>query len=173
MTRSTIREDGKVTYRTSLFSSLPKAQAFAKCVSSNATRFESVLVHKSLTAKTDKWFVTFLPVNESRKDAIFQTQIDSRTARAESQEFIFWQAEETNVWWCFSVHSGETYEVTLFDCDCPDYVCRCQKLGIQCKHQIAWSKQKREGTLGQTDKKTRSEELAQLARRSMDINRDF
>ena len=178
MTHSTIREDGKVTYRTSLFVHLARAQAFAKCISANS-RFESVLVHASTTAKTPKWFVTFLPTNSDRADALHQAQWDARANRAATEEFLFWpDCDVIGLWWCFSVASGETYETTIFGCTCPDYTYRCQKAGILCKHQHAWSQQKRDGLLGKTDKTSfisaeRRLEIAQAAIASMDISRDF
>lgn len=168
MPRTTIQPDGRVTYRTALFSLQARAQSFARCLQSNS-RFERVLVHASATSKTPKWFVTFEPTSDTRKDAIHAGQQADRQARAESQEFIFWpDPDKVNCYWCFSVESGETYEVTLGDCSCPDYQFRCKNCGIQCKHMLAWSAQCAAGLIGKTDKKTPSRE--EMARR---IAEDF
>lgn len=165
MPHTTIGPDGRVTYRTSLFTLQAKAQSFARCLTAN-NRFERVLVHASQTAKTPKWFVTFEPTSESRKDAIHAGQQDARAQRAAEQEFIFWPDPDRRTvngdplfWWCFSLSSGETYEVSpLGGCTCPDYQFRCQCAGLQCKHMLAWSAQRAAGLLGQTDKKTISRE---------------
>ena len=117
------------------------------------------MVHASQASKSPKWFVTFEPTAEARKDAIHACQQDARAQRAAEQEFIFWpDGDKVNVYWCFSVASGETYEVTLGDCSCPDYQFRCQNAGIQCKHMLAWSAQRAAGLIGQTDKKSISRE---------------
>jgi hypothetical protein len=178
MPRTTIQPDGRVTYRTSLFASLAKAQAFARCLQSNTGRFEHSMVHESQTSKTSKWFVTFEPTLASRKDAIHAGQQEARQARAEEQEFIFWPdpdrltANGTPMfWWCFSVASGETYEVSIGDCSCPDYQFRCRNAGMNCKHQLAWSSQRATGIIGATDKTTRpSISREEMARR---ISQDF
>lgn len=174
MPRTTILPDGRVTYRTALFCSLPKAQSFARCLQSN-DRFERAMVHASQTSKSPKWFVTFEPANESRKDAIHAGQQEARQARAEEQEFIFWADDGRRTvngdplfWWVFSLASGETYEVSPGDCSCPDYQFRCQNAGLHCKHMLAWSSQRAVGLLGQTDKKTIGREEA--ARR---MNEDY
>ena len=162
MPRSTIQPDGRVTYRTALFTSLPKAQSFGRCLTANDSRFERIMVHASQTAKTPKWFVTFEPKANVRKDAIHAGQQDARRQRAAEQEFIFWPDPDTiNLYWCFSVSSGEPYEVTLGDCACPDYRFRCRCAGIQCKHMLAWSAQRAAGMIGQTDKKSISREELQ------------
>jgi hypothetical protein len=174
MPRTTIQPDGRVTYRTSLFSILGKAQSFARCLQSNSSRFERVMIDASETSKTPKWFVTFEPKSESRKDAIHAGQQEARQIRAEQQEFIFWPSDRRTMngdplyYWCFSVESGETYEVSIGDCTCWDYFARCQCSGLRCKHMIARSNQIADGTIGQTDKKTISRE--EITRR---MNEDY
>lgn len=172
MSRTTITTTGQVVYRTKLMD-LSRANSFARCISSN-TRFSDVLVERSERAKSEKnCFVTFQPMSEERKDAIHQAQQDARTHRGETQEFIFWQdPDHINSFWCFSVESGETYQVDLFSCTCPDYVYRCQCAGLTCKHMAAWSKQKREGLIGQTDKQTPQPERAARQAR-LNANLDF
>lgn len=153
MPRTTIQPDGRISYRTSLFPVQAKAQSFARCLTANDTRFEHVMIHASERSKWPKWFVTFEPKAEARKDAIHSAQQDNRAQRAAEGEFIFWpDGDKVSVYWCFSVASGETYEVTLFDCTCADYEFRCRRAGIQCKHMLAWSAQRAAGLIGKTDK---------------------
>lgn len=171
MSRTTIQPDGRITYRTALFQSLSKAQSFARCVQANAVRFERALVHASTTSKIPKWFVSFEPKSESRKDALHAGQHEARKLRAAAQEFIFWpDPAVANLYWCFSVSSGETYEVTHGGCSCHDYLYRCQNAGLQCKHMLAWSAQRAAGILGKTDKVTNAPRISreELLRRMDD-----
>ena len=139
MSRPTIQSDGSIVYRTKLIFEA-KAQSFAAMLRGNS-RFEDVKVKHSGRAKSDAaFFVTFQPVSEVRKDAIFMDQWKAREQRALDQECIFWPDPDLiNVWNCFSCKSGETYQVTLGDCTCPDYHFRCQKAGLNCYHQHSLS----------------------------------
>jgi predicted nucleic acid-binding Zn finger protein len=127
---------------------LAQARSFARCLDCNTGRFQNVEIHRSERSRDEKFFITFQPVSASRLDALHSRQQEARQLRAEQQEFIFWQDPDCkHVYWCFSVASGETYQVTIGDCSCPDYKFRCQIAGIQCKHMLAWSRQRRENAI--------------------------
>lgn len=144
MSRTAIIKN-QVLYRTNLMSQ-SQAIRFEKMLSRNPL-FEQVQSVRSDQAKPGKdCYVTFLPANPLRKDALHAAQQNSRQRKGEAQDFQFIADSDTlNLWWCLSP-SGNTYAVTLFDCDCPDYVTRCMALGCNCKHQHALSKYLRERT---------------------------
>lgn len=146
MPRTTIHPDGRITYRTALFRSYAKARSFGICLTANNSRFEKAMVHCSGTSKTPSWFVTFEPKSRDRKRSLCADQQNARSARAEAQRFLFWPDPdrrtwngEPSFWWCLSVTSGETYEVSPHGCTCWDYSIRCAPAGIECKHMLALS----------------------------------
>ncbi len=133
---------GEIGYRTTAM--LPEAaQAFARCITANATRFCNVQLCVSLNTKVEKLFVRFQPVSADRQETIRHEQQEARAERALEQPFMFWKDPDNRMMtWCFSVSSGETYQVTPRDCTCPDFIYRCKDAGIKCKHMIAqrlWS----------------------------------
>lgn len=130
---------GEFGYRTANMNP-DTARAFARCIACNSTRFTNVELIRAAAAKTEKFFVRFQPVNADRQGAIRQEQQEARADRALVQPFLFWQdPDNKNITWCYSVVSGETYQVTAADCSCPDFHYRCSGAGIRCKHMIARS----------------------------------
>lgn len=126
-----------VAYRTKLMA-LDQAQSFARCLKANS-RFKSVLVNTSARAISAKrYYVTFEPANAERERDLLAAQQSDREKRAHEGGMIFLQHDRYHwMYHCFSIHSQETYDVSLRDCSCPDAQVRTKKLGIQCKHQIA------------------------------------
>jgi hypothetical protein len=180
MSRTSILPTGAIVYRTVL---LPLAQAanFAKCLQANQTRFCDVEITPSARSKSEKFFVQFRPVSTDRQGALYQQQYDARKDRAavEGAEYIFWKdTDNPGTDWCFNPVSGETYQVSTFECSCPDHQFRCKPAGLLCKHQQARTLQFEAGTLGKTDKVTRREQsfeakAARAARCLASLNSDF
>jgi len=139
MSRSTILNSGQVAFRTALLSQA-RAESFAAMLTANS-RFESVLVNRSERAKCDKaFFVTFQPSSEARKDLIFMAQWDARKERGQGEgaDYTFFADEDNKgCYWVYNPISQETYSTSIFSCSCPDYTYRCQRAGLQCKHQAA------------------------------------
>jgi hypothetical protein len=155
MSRTTITQTGTIAYRTKNMD-LARAAAFARCLAANAARFTSVTIETART-KAEQYFVTFRPTSETRQGNLYQAEWDARKERAEAEgaEYIFWRdPDKAGVDWCFNPKSGETYEVSTFECSCPDHQFRCKNAGLLCKHQQARTLQAEAGRLGKTDKKT-------------------
>jgi hypothetical protein len=180
MSRTTITPTGTICYRSKCLP-LSIAASFAKCVQANATRFCDVEIQKSDKSRSEKFFVTFRPVNPTRQADLYEAQYNARAERAqqEGSEYIFWKdTDNPGTDWCFNPVSGETYQVSTFSCSCPDYLFRCEKAGLLCKHQQARTLQFEAGTLGKTDKVTRREQsseakAARAARCLASLNSDF
>lgn len=148
MSREIITKSGAIVYRTKLMSDAAAAR-FASCLRGNS-RFCDVETVESQTAKTPKSFVTFRPSSRERQGDMLVSQWNQRAERAatEGMCYIFVaDSDHTGDYWCFNPISLETYQVSSFRCSCPDFVYRCDRAGIQCKHQQAWEMQSRAGTL--------------------------
>jgi hypothetical protein len=133
-----IAKNGQVVYRTRTLT-LNQAAAFARCLQGN-NRFTGVEIIESDRARgAARWFVTFLPSNEVRQEAMAERQQTAREERAAEQEFTFVLDKDAGrpFCWCHSHTSGEVYEVKEDTCSCPDWLYRGQRAGIRCKHQIA------------------------------------
>jgi hypothetical protein len=130
-----------LTYRTKLLAE-DRARRFAACLTKNG-KFTEVEVEVSTRAKNwyQRHFVRFRPVNPERQQEMLDREQDSREARAatEGQDYTFvWDPDSIQPFaWCHNPKSGETYEVTVFDCTCPDFRYRCHGVGIRCKHMAA------------------------------------
>ncbi len=172
----TITSTGAICYRTKLME-LARAAAFARCIGGNTDRFADVTIEESGRARSDaKFFVQFRPISRERQEALYGAQFDLRTQRAEAEgaDYIFWQDDSRRFWWCFNPKSGETYEVSAGGCTCPDHEFRCKRAGLQCKHVQALGMQAEAGTLGKTDKVTRTPEAEARRQRVLaNIARDF
>lgn len=122
-------------YRTQLMDR-PQAEAFARCLKANP-RFDGIFLAESARAKTARrWFVTYVPTSLERRSAILDRQQDARARRAQEQgaryEFVL---DSSGRWsWCLNRETGEVYETTESDCNCPDHHYRCRPAGILCKH---------------------------------------
>ena len=139
MSNQTIRPDGTVVYRTKLMD-FARATAFARCIEANAN-FQDVVLEQSTRAKTEQYLVTFRPASRARQCDMLDREQDARTDRAHTEggDYVFWQDPDRGyLYWCYNPISGETYEVTIGSCSCPDYHYRCERAGIQCKHMAAW-----------------------------------
>jgi hypothetical protein len=157
MSRTTITQAGAIVYRTKNMD-IAHAAAFARCIEANNGRFTSVEIVEART-KEEAYFVTFRPVSPERQGDMYEQQWNVRKERAEQEgaEYIFWRdTDNPGTDWCFNPKSGETYQVSTFSCSCPDYVYRCEKAGLLCKHQQARTMQAEAGRLGATDKHTRT-----------------
>ena len=155
MARTTITTEGAIVYRSKNMP-LSLASGFARCIEANASRFCDVAIVPSKAA--EKYFVQFRPVNRERQGDLYEAQYNARAdrAQAEGSDYIFWpDADNPGTDWCFNPLSGETYQVSLFDCTCADHVYRCAPAGLVCKHRHARQLQADAGTLGKTDKVTR------------------
>lgn len=174
MARTIINQDGAVVYRTKTMQ-LAQAAAFAKCLQANADRFMGVEIVEART-KVEQYFVAFQPVSRERQADMYEGQFNARKERAEVEltTFIFWKdPDRMGVYWCFSEGSGNTYELTTFDCDCPDATFRAARAGLVCKHRHALQMQIDAGMVGKTDKKSPLEREARNARIMASIDRDF
>lgn len=124
-------------FRTKLLC-LPHAQSFAEALRANAM-WDSVEVFESRRAKGERrWYVAYEPASDGAKKALVRRHQDRRAARAtaELDEYLIVPDEGGRFFWVQSA-SGEVYEVTRFDCSCPDHEFRCREAGIRCKHQLA------------------------------------
>jgi hypothetical protein len=141
MSKQIFNSDGTISYRTKPMP-LHKARAFARCVDSNP-RFVDVTIREARTRELC-YFVAFRPASVDRCADMWQGQYDTRAGRAEEEGAAYvWLSDESGRFdWCFNPKSGETYEVSLFDCTCPDYFFRCRKAGLSCKHMQARGKRR-------------------------------
>lgn len=156
MARTTITSEGAICFRSKIMP-LSLASSFAKCIEANASRFTDVSITPAKRTKEEKYFVQFRPVSADRQGAMYEAEYSARAERAQSEgaDYIFWpDADNPGTDWCFNPISGETYQVSLFDCTCADHVYRCNKAGLVCKHRHARQMQADAGTLGKTDKVT-------------------
>jgi SWIM zinc finger len=129
-------EMGRLTFRTRLME-IEKAARFAKCLQANA-RFTGVEIQTSRRATSEiRYFVTFLPSNPERIQAMLESQQATRAERAESQVFTFCADLDHPFYFCHSAASGEVYETTARSCSCPDAHYRLNGTGLLCKHSIA------------------------------------
>lgn len=154
MPHSTIQPSGAIVYRTVLME-MNRAAAFARCIGGN-THFRDVEISDP-RGKRGKRFVSFRPTSSDRQGVMYQHQMDIRAARAanEGEDYIFWPDPDCRgSYWVFNPLSGETYQVTPFNCTCPDYEVRCRKAALHCKHMAALQLQADAQTLGRTDKVT-------------------
>ena len=139
---------GEVFHRTKTME-LGRAARFARCLVQNR-RFQSVTVEESKRTKGQtRWYVRFQPSNGERLAEMIGSQESSRFARGLTQPFVFVADPDSQqpFAWCHSVASGETYEVTAFDCTCPDYRYRLAGSGVRCKHMVALSAATERGEL--------------------------
>lgn len=172
MPQEIIRSDGAICYRTKPMEP-GQAARFARCLLANRDRFCDVQQHDSSHTRTPKVFITFRPVNRERQGDMYLRQWDARKERAQDEgwDYIFWpDPDRRGLYWCFNPLSGETYEVTCFDCTCPDYRYRCSKAAIQCKHMQAWEMQSEAGRI---DKTIPTPAQARRGRVLSNIGKDF
>lgn len=148
MPRQTITKDG-VFYRTKLFRNFQKADAFKKCLTANPG-FTGVSIEDGANTKGPAWFIQFRPAGRDRQVDMLEREMDKRALRAETEgmNYVFVRdADKPYLLWCYNPKSGEVYEVTTFDCSCPDYEFRCRAAGLKCKHQQARQLQADRGVL--------------------------
>lgn len=135
---------GMLQYRTKLLP-LERAARFAKCLLAN-NRCTGVEIQTSKRATSDsRYYVTWLPANPARVEAMLDRQQAARIQRADTQAFTFCRDTEHDFHHCHSHASGEVYEVTLQSCTCPDFERRCAPHGIVCKHVLALASAVRAG----------------------------
>ena len=114
------------------------AESFAAALRANS-QWDGVMVYESPRAKGEKrHYVVYHHADGAQRQALLQRQEDKRAARAEAEldHYLIVPNECGRFFWVQST-SGEVYEVTRFDCSCPDHEHRCREAGIRCKHQIA------------------------------------
>jgi len=133
------------SFRTQLLT-MRQAGSFAACLRSNR-RFTDVQVCESRRARgEDRWYVSFTPSNTARAEDLLRRQQASREERARQQAFVF--AANSHEVYCYSVSSGQTYQLTLDGrtCGCEDSRRVCRPNNLVCKHGLAWlsSDEKRE-----------------------------
>jgi hypothetical protein len=151
MSREIITKSGAVAYRTKLFRDDAQAARFARCLNANS-RFRDVAIVENVRAGSGS-YITFRPVNEERQKDLYMNQHTARLIRGYEQmaNYLFVQdSDQVGLWWCYNLVNEEVYQVTAFDCTCPDYQFRCRRAGLQCKHQHARQAQADNGLLGQT-----------------------
>ena len=124
-------------YRTKLMTEA-HAESFASALRANS-QWDGVMVYESPRAKGERrHYVVYHSADGAQRQALLQRQEDKRAARAASEldQYLIVPNECGQFFWVQST-SGEVYEVTRFDCSCPDHEFRCREAGIRCKHQIA------------------------------------
>jgi hypothetical protein len=160
MPHTTIETNGSIVYRTQLFSIFSQALSFTKCLAANE-RFSDVTLHRSETAKTPKWFVTFQPANPLKRGDLYLAEWNKNEKKADEQggDFVFWQdPDNDHRSWVFNPISGATYEMTDGCCSCPHKVNRLTNAALHCKHEIERDRRFQAGTLYGTDKQSQSQE---------------
>jgi predicted nucleic acid-binding Zn finger protein len=124
-------------YRTKLLD-LEQAARFARCLGANPL-FSAVAVEES-PRSAGRFFVSFVPTNPERRQAMVAREQDKRHEKAvtEGQRYLFCLDKDGGrpFFWCLST-SGEVYEVTPETCSCPDHQFRCAPNGLKCKHRLA------------------------------------
>ena len=128
---TTILKTGEVCYKSKPMN-IDRAARFARCIDKN-TRFYGVEI---VPAKAgENFYVQF----RTKTNSAYEVEFNARAQRAavEGADYIFWQDADKGNWWVFNPKSSETYELTLFDCSCPDHEFRCRKAGLHCKHRHA------------------------------------
>ena len=137
MPHTTITPDGAIVYRTKLMER-EKAGAFARMIGANATRFCDVQIVPS-NGKTARYFVTFRPVSAAKQGDMYQREWDKNADRAEAEgaDYIYWRdPDDWRRTWVFNPKSGETYEMWLGHCACPQKKFRLGRAALHCKHEI-------------------------------------
>lgn len=133
-------KDGNCYFRTKLFRSEARADAFCKMVSANS-RFTNASVIQSNRTE-DGWFVQYQPANPARYADLYYSQYRQRELKGKGEGRCYeWdlQQRDGRVWYLCLSTSGETYEVTECSCTCPDWQFRGRKSGLPCKHQHAYA----------------------------------
>lgn len=129
-----------LAYRTKALSP-DQAARFARCLQANP-HFAQVRIHAS-PRSTGRCFVAYTPTNPDRCAEMLAREADKRSAKAAAEGSAYGFALDPDspqpFAWCLNPVSGETYEVTLFDCSCPDFRFRCQGVGVRCKHMVAFA----------------------------------
>ena len=130
---------GEVYYRTVLFRSQARAEAFCRCLTANA-RFQAASVAQS--NQGSGWFVQYQPSSASRRADLYYQQYRQRELKAKTESpcytFDLCTTHPANPFYrCLSV-SGEVYDVTEKTCSCPDWQHRGRKSGLPCKHIQAY-----------------------------------
>jgi len=131
--------DGHCYYRTTMFRSLPRARAFARCLQANP-RFRAVSV-KEATSGTG-WHVIYQPSSQARYAELYYQQYRQRELKGAQTEGRCYRFElvtrGTDAYYLCQSVSKEVYDVTECSCSCPDWTYRGQKSGIPCKHIFAY-----------------------------------
>lgn len=129
---------GGAQYRTKLMDET-KAKRFAACLKANP-RFGGVAVCYSERAKNpeNRWYVSFNPASDLSGERILARQQSARQQRAAEQGagYLFVLDSEGFYFHCLNTKTGEVYETTEYDCNCPDHTFRCRAAGLQCKHIV-------------------------------------
>lgn len=167
MSRTTITRTGAICYRTKPMP-LSLASSFALMLQGNAERFCEVAITQSQRTKAESYFVQFRPVNPQRQGDLYEREFNARKERGETEglDYIFWaDPDNPAVTWCFNPASGETYQLGLCSCSCPDYQIRCERAGLLCKHLHSRS--------AQAERRAEIERAARHERCLRNRNRDF
>ena len=131
----TTNATGNICYRTRVFRSLARAQAFAKMINANP-RFEAaeVIYPENICG----FWVEYQPTSQARKAHLISLQATARAARAavEIGEYT-WKLNESETAYEVTTTAGKSYEVAGACCTCADWTYRGSKTGIPCKHMIA------------------------------------
>ncbi len=125
-------------YRTKLLP-LARAERFARCLAANG-RFTNVQVQESNRTKSadKRHFVYYTPRSVERGWALRDEAQDARQKRAEEQahRYQFVLSDSGRFYYTLNVETGEVYETTVHDCDCPDKAYNLRRTGLQCKHSL-------------------------------------
>lgn len=119
-----------------------RAVAFARMLEKRDSVISATAQQANRALFPNDHYVVVIPANERAKDIAAWLQGD-REFRADTEgrhyQFFADDALRGGAVWTISV-SGEVYETSETRCTCMDFVCRCKKAALVCKHIIAYRK---------------------------------
>jgi len=128
--------NNQLKFRTRLFKSQSLAQGFGKFLEGNG-KFSEIRIAES-NRSAGKFYVEFFSSNPetlNRMTDELQKQRIERS-REEGKDYKF-RYIAGGLWRIHNPKSGMTYNVSLIECECKDWIGRCKPLSLICKHQ-AW-----------------------------------
>ena len=125
---------GTIAHRTKLMEQ-DQAERFAQCLLAN-TRFESVSVETSPTAKSERrFFVRYSPTSNLCQANLIREEMAARAQRAQDEQdhYLFVRDDSGRYFHTLNMLSGEVYETCHNSCSCADFHYRGSVVGF-CKH---------------------------------------
>jgi predicted nucleic acid-binding Zn finger protein len=136
---------GRVHYRSGLLEQ-EEAEDFAAYLRKRP-EFTDVTLRENVKTKADnpkRWVVYYQPAHQTRQAELLAKEVRARLTRAlkEGESYV-WHLDRTHPlrpFWRVQTTKGSTYEIGPHgeDCTCEDYVMRCKRADIPCKHLLAF-----------------------------------